>query len=253
MKKKGNDMRTYKLTISYDGTRYQGWQRQPGVENTIQNVIETGIRKIAGYEVKIQGSGRTDGGVHAYGQVASLRLAGKVDDREFQNRLNKELPEDIRICSMELVPNTFHGRRSARGKCYEYHVDLREKPDVFKRKYTCHYPEKLDLKEMDKAAGYLIGRHDFSSFTDRKDEDSCVRRIDEIRIEKQDDFLCMSFRGNGFMYHMVRILSGTLLETGSGKRKAEDIPAVMESGSRAQAGFLAPAQGLFLKEVYYNR
>ena len=124
-------MRTYKLTISYDGTRYQGWQRQPGAENTIQNVIENAICKLTGYEVKIQGSGRTDAGVHARGQVASLRLSGKVEEREFLRKLNAGLPEDIRIRSMELVPNTFHGRRSAKGKCYEYHVDLREKQQVF--------------------------------------------------------------------------------------------------------------------------
>ena len=138
-------MRTYKLTISYDGTRYQGWQRQRGVEQTIQHVIEQSIASITGYEVKIQGSGRTDGGVHALGQVASLRLSGKVEEREFLRKLNERLPEDIRIREIELVPNTFHGRRSAKGKCYEYHIDLREKPCVFSRKYTYHYPEKLDI------------------------------------------------------------------------------------------------------------
>lgn len=246
-------MRTYKLTISYDGTRYQGWQRQPGVQNTIQNVIEKAVWKIVGYEVKIQGSGRTDGGVHAYGQVASLRLSGKVNEKEFKDKLNEKLPEDIRIRNMELVPNTFHGRRSAKGKCYEYHVDLRQKPNVFRRKYTCHYPAILDLEAMKKAAGYLLGRQDFSSFTDRKDEESCVRRIDEIRIEKQGEDLCMSFRGNGFMYHMVRILSGTLLEVGSKEKQPEEMKRILEAKTRSKAGFLAPAQGLFLKEVYYEK
>lgn len=252
MKRTGKDMRTYKLTISYDGTRYQGWQRQPGTRSTIQDMIEEAIRKLTGYEVKIQGSGRTDAGVHAYGQVASLRLSGKVEEREFLRKLNADLPEDIRIRSMELVPNTFHGRRSAKGKCYEYHVDLREKPYVFTRKYTCHYPEELDIAEMERAAEFLLGRHDFSSFTDRKDEKGCTRRIDEIRIEKRGESLCMSFRGNGFMYHMVRILSGTLLEVGSGEKRALDIPEILKAKSRPCAGFLAPAQGLFLKEVYYQ-
>src|SRR5699024_11730550 len=116
----------------------------------------------------------------------------------------------------------------------------------------CHYPEELDIEEMERAAGYLLGRHDFSSFTDRKDEKGCTRRIDEIQIEKRGDSLCMSFRGNGFMYHMVRILSGTLLEVGSGKKSARDIPEILKAKSRACAGFLAPAQGLFLKEVYYQ-
>ena len=245
-------MRTYKLTISYDGTRYQGWQRQRGVEQTIQHVIEQSIASITGYEVKIQGSGRTDGGVHALGQVASLRLSGKVEEREFLRKLNERLPEDIRIREIELVPNTFHGRRSAKGQCYEYHIDLREKPCVFSRKYTYHYPEKLDIEAMREAAGYLIGRHDFSSFTDRKDEESCMRRIDEIRVEVEPDKLYLVFRGNGFLYHMVRILSGTLLEVGSGKRRADELPRILNEKKRAEAGFLAPAQGLFLKEVFYR-
>ncbi|MBY0759160.1 tRNA pseudouridine(38-40) synthase TruA [Sellimonas caecigallum] len=244
-------MRTYKLTIAYDGTRYQGWQRQAGVSNTIQHVVEKAICSVTGYEVKIQGSGRTDGGVHAFGQTASLRLSGKVEIPEFQNKLNTLLPEDIRILDMELVPNTFHGRRSAKGKCYVYYVDTREKQNVFTRKYTCHYPEKLNVGEMRAAASHLCGRHDFTSFTDRKDEISCTRRIDEIRIEEEKDKIILSFRGNGFMYHMVRILSGTLLEVGSGKKRASDVDGILKAKDRQKAGFLAPAQGLFLKEVYY--
>nr|WP_317282712.1 tRNA pseudouridine(38-40) synthase TruA [uncultured Sellimonas sp.] len=246
-------MRTYKLTISYDGTRYQGWQRQPGTDHTIQSVIEKAISSITGYEGKIQGSGRTDGGVHAYGQVASLRLSGKVDEWEFRKKLNERLPEDIRIRSVELVPNTFHGRRSAKGKCYEYHVDTREKPNVFERKYAFHYPKGLDIEAMRKAASFLCGRHDFSGFTDRKDEESCIRNLYEIKIEQKKECIILSFKGNGFMYHMVRILSGTLLEVGSGEKRAEDIPAILNARSRQKAGFLAPAHGLFLKEVYYQK
>lgn len=248
-------MRTYKLTIAYDGTRYQGWQRQSGIDNTLQNVIEKAIYGLTGYEAKIQGSGRTDGGVHAYGQTASLRLSGKVDERGFMSALNGRLPEDIRIVRMELVPNTFHGRRSAQGKCYEYHVDTRERADVFRRKYACHFPEKLNTDDMKKAAELLCGRHDFSAFTDRKDEISCVRRIYRIEIEeeKEKERLTMRFFGNGFMYHMVRILSGTLLEVGTGKRKPCEITEILKSGKRQEAGFLAPAEGLFLKEVYYEK
>lgn len=245
-------MRTYKLTIAYDGTKYQGWQRQSGVKNTIQNIIEETICTITGYNVKIQGSGRTDGGVHAFGQTASLRLSGKVDQNEFKEKMNRILPEDIRIRHMELVPNTFHGRRSAKGKCYVYTVDTREKADVFMRKYTFHYPEVLNLEAMKKAAAYLCGKHDFSSFTDRKDEISCIRRIDEIRIEENKSKIVLSFRGNGFMYHMVRILTGTILEVGTGVKSPEVIPVILESKERHKAGFLAPAQGLVLKEVYYQ-
>ena len=245
-------MRTYKLTIAYDGSRYQGWQRQATTDNTLQFVLEWSIGKLVGYRVHVDGSGRTDAGVHARGQVASVKLSKLYDTKELKDSLNRYLPEDIRIVKVELVKNGFHARKSAKGKKYEYYIDCREKPDVFSRRYCYHYPEKLDIEAMREAAGYLIGRHDFSSFTDRKDEESCMRRIDEIRVEVEPDKLYLVFRGNGFLYHMVRILSGTLLEVGSGKRRADELPRILNEKKRAEAGFLAPAQGLFLKEVFYR-
>ena len=243
-------MRTYKLTIAYDGSRYQGWQRQPSTDLTIQGTLEKTISGILGYDVEVQGSGRTDGGVHAKGQTASIVLRGKIEEAQFLSECAKRLPEDICIWKIELVKNGFHARHSARGKCYVYTVDTREKADVFSRKYTGHYPGELDVSAMGKAAGILVGAHDFAGFTDRKDEKSTIRRIYDI--ERQGEKVVITYRGSGFMYHMVRILTGTLLEVGSGMRSIESVGAALESKVRADAGFLAQASGLTLREVYYH-
>lgn len=244
-------MRTYKLTIAYDGTRYQGWQRQPDTKLTIQGMLERAICDLRGYPAEVNGSGRTDGGVHAKAQTASICLSGRVEEETFCRELNQMLPEDIRVTGMELVKNGFHARYSAKGKRYEYTIDTREKADVFTRKYCFHYPEALDLGAMKKAAGYLIGKHDFAAFTDRNEDQSTIRNIYAIRIEEHGSKVKLIYEGNGFMYHMVRILTGTLLEVGTGKRTLQETAALLEGGERYQAGFLAPACGLMLREVYY--
>lgn len=245
-------MRTYKLTVTYDGSRFRGWQRQPDTDLTIQGMLENRISEIIGYPIEVNGSGRTDGGVHASGQTASILLSGKVDEDIFQSQLNQVLPEDIRVIKIELVKNGFHARHSARGKRYEYTIDIGERPDVFSRKYCFHYPQKIDRKKMEKAASYLIGTHDFAGFTDRPDEKSTMRRIYDIIIRWDKQQIRIEYRGSGFMYHMVRILTGTLLEVGTGQRSPESVKKIIESGKRADAGFLAPASGLCLKEVYYQ-
>ena len=245
-------MRTYKLTIAYDGSRFRGWQRQPDTELTIQGILEKNIAEIVGYDGEVNGSGRTDGGVHARGQTASVILSGKAEEETFLSVLNEKLPEDVRVLQMELVKNGFHARYSARGKCYEYVIDTAEKADVFARKYTFHYPQKLDLQKMRQAADYLLGTHDFAGFTDRVDDKSTVRRIDEIKITADGTKIHISYRGSGFMYHMVRILTGTLLEAGTGARTPESVKEVLESGVRSESGFLAPASGLCLMEVCYT-
>lgn len=251
MNKGSEKMRTYKLTVSYDGSRYQGWQRQPDTDLTIQGTLERTISKLAGYPVEVNGSGRTDGGVHAKGQTASIVLSRKVEENTFLAQLNAELPEDIRVQKVELMKNGFHARYNARGKCYEYTIDTREKADVFSRKYTCHYPQKLDIEKMQKAAALLIGQYHFAGYTDRPDEKSSNRRIYSINFKPDVDKLRIEYCGSGFMYHMVRILTGTLLEVGSGQRSVESVKIPLQSGKRADAGFLAPASGLCLKEVYY--
>lgn len=244
-------MRTYKLTIAYDGSRYQGWQRQSNTDKTVQGLLEQAASEAAGYPVEVQGSGRTDGGVHAKGQTASVILRGKVQESEFLQNMNRLLPLDIRVIEMELVKNGFHARLSAVGKCYEYWIDMREKPDVFMRKYTYHYPKELNIEAMQRAADDLIGRYDFAAFTDKKEEKSTIRTIYAIIVEVQGDKLRIEYRGSGFMYHMVRILTGTLLEVGDGRRTPESVKAALAGRDRADAGFLAPARGLALKEVYY--
>ena len=245
-------MRTYKLTIAYDGTRYQGWQRQSNTENTIQGILEDAVMKETGRRTEVNGSGRTDAGVHARGQTASIVLPGKILSEEFTARLNERLPADIRVLQTELVKNGFHARKSAVGKVYEYHIDTGDRPDVFTRRFCCHFPRRTDLERMREAAGYLIGTHDFSGYTDKKDAVSSRRTIYDIMISGQDRRIVIEYDGTGFLYHMVRILTGTLLEAGAGIRRPEEAAAALRTGDRRQAGFLAPAKGLFLKEVRYD-
>jgi tRNA pseudouridine38-40 synthase len=248
-------MRTYKLTITYDGSKYQGWQRQMTSDLTIQGVLERTIGRIVGYNVEVHGSGRTDAGVHAMGQSSSLVLKGQVDIRKFMNDLNRSLPEDIKVAKIELMRNGFHARYNARGKRYEYYLDTREKPDVFTRRYSYHYPYELDVEAMRRAAECLLGTHEFDTFTDRKDKEelkSTRKTIKEIRIEREGDKMRFVFIGSGFLYHMVRRLTGTLLEVGRGERTVEDVAAALYAKDPSRAGFLVPARGLFLREVYYK-
>ncbi len=244
-------MRTYQLTIAYDGSRYRGWQRQPDTGMTVQGILERAIAEQTGRPAEVNGSGRTDGGVHASGQTASIVLPGKVDQAAFLEELNRRLPEDIRLLQMRLVKNGFHARYSARGKCYVYTVDTGERASVFSRKYCFHYPRALDIAAMEEAAGLLTGTHDFAGFTDRADENSTKRKVCAIIIRQCKTQVQMEYRGSGFLYHMVRILTGTLLEVGIGQRSPRDAAAALVSGARSDAGFLAPACGLCLREVYY--
>ena len=245
-------MRTYKLTVAYDGTRYQGWQRQGNTDNTIQGILEKAVSEETGFDVEVSGSGRTDAGVHARGQTASIVLPGRITEAEFTGRLNDRLPADIRVLRTELVKNGFHARKSASGKVYEYHVDTGERPDVFTRRYCYHFPHSLDLDAMREAAGYLTGTHEYAGYTDKKDEKSTRRTIYDIMISGQGSRLVIEYSGTGFLYHMVRILTGTLLETGTGQRLPQEAAAALQTKDRRQAGFLAPARGLFLREVRYD-
>ena len=246
-------MRTYKLMIAYDGTRWQGWQRQALTERTVQGVLERTISEALGYPVEVNGSGRTDAGVHASGQTASVVLSGAAEQDFFTGKVNAMLPEDIRILDAQLVKNGFHARKSAVGKAYEYYVDAGERPDVFRRRYCYHFPYSPDLDAMQKAARYLEGTHDFAGFTDKRDEASTKRTIYAIMVSRRDDLITFRFEGSGFMYHMVRILTGTLLEAGAGRRTPESVQDVLRTKDRGQAGFPAPARGLFLKEVWYEK
>lgn len=245
-------MRNFKMILQYEGTRYQGWQRQESTGNTIQGKLEALLSKMCGHAVEVQGSGRTDAGVHAKGQVANAHLQTKMTPEEILSYMNQYLPEDIAVISVEEVPERFHSRLNAKGKTYCYQVINSKVPQVFVRRYAHCYPEKLDLHRMRAAAQYLCGTHDFAAFTStKKSKKSTVRTIEEIRIEEEGELIRFTFSGNGFLFHMVRILMGTLLEVGAGERKPEDIPAILKSKNRSMAGALVPAKGLTLLEVRY--
>lgn len=242
----------YKLTIQYDGTRYDGWQRQGNTNNTLQGRLEGVLSRMVGRPVEIQGAGRTDAGVHARGQVASVHLPEGHTPREIQNYLNHYLPEDVAVVAVEQVGERFHARLSATGKEYRYHIRMGTVPDVFTRKYAYRVEEPLNIPAMERAAQLLTGKHDFRSFCgNRRFKKSTVREIFHIGVEVCGSDLTLIFRGDGFLYNMVRILTGTLLEVGLGERTPESMADILSARERTAAGKTAPAQGLVLQEVYY--
>lgn len=243
-----------KLVLEYDGSRYDGWQKQGNTDNTIQGKLEAILTKWSGEETEVHGSGRTDAGVHAKGQVANFHIEESVcpHAKEAKNYLNRYLPEDIRVLKAEFVSDRFHSRLLAVRKTYAYVIETADKKNVFERKYVYGLGEKPDTAAMRTAAGYLIGEHDFRSFcSNKKMKKSSVRRLDEIRIEEQGTKLVITYTGSGFLYNMVRILTGTLLEVGLGKRRPEDMVKILEAKNREAAGVTAPAEGLFLMDVEY--
>ena len=244
-------MRNLRLDICYDGTRYRGWQRLPGVEATIQGKLETALSRILGERIEVSGSGRTDAGVHAAHQIASFHCESSLDCGRILSELRRYLPEDIGIYSCQEAAPRFHARLNARAKTYRYRIWNSETPCVFERRFVTILPEPLDLEEMNRAAALLLGEHDFSAFCGNpKMKKSTVRNLRSIEIRREDRELRLRFTGDGFLYNMVRILTGTLIEVGRGQREPEPIPGLF-SGKRAQAGFLAPPQGLCLQEVIY--
>ena len=242
----------FKLTIQYDGTRYDGWQRQGNTDNTLQGRLEGVLSRMVGKPVEIQGAGRTDAGVHARGQVASVHLPEGYTPQKIQNYLNRYLPEDVAVVEVVEVGERFHARLSATGKEYRYHIRMGSVPDVFARKYQYRVEEPLDLAAMERAAGYLTGKHDFRSFCgNRRFKKSTVREVFHIGVEVCGSDLTLVYQGDGFLYNMVRILTGTLLEVGLGQRTPESMVDILEARERTAAGKTAPAQGLVLQEVYY--
>lgn len=246
-------MRNIRLKLQYEGTRYQGWQKQTSTENTIQGKLETLLSRMCGEEIELQGSGRTDAGVHALGQVANFHTCSDMPTEEMLAYINRYLPEDIAVVEIGEAPPRFHSRLNARRKCYTYRVINSDIPNVFWRRYAYQVPDSLDLEAMEKGAALLCGEHDFKSFTSaKKGKKSTVRRIDEITITREDDMITFTFFGDGFLHHMVRILVGTLLEIGMGKRTAESVADTLKMCNREAAGFLVPAKGLTLVKVFYE-
>ena len=244
-------MRNLRLDICYDGTRYRGWQRLSGVDNTIQGKLETALSRILGEPIEISGSGRTDAGVHARGQVANFHCESDMPAGRILEELRRYLPEDIGIYSCKDCSPRFHARLNAKEKTYCYRIWNSENPCVFDRRFVAVMPEKLDVDAMKQAAEMLTGEHDFSAFCGNpKFKKSTVRYIRAIDIRRYGDEIQLSFTGNGFLHNMVRILVGTLIEVGRGERNPRSIPELF-GGKRSDAGFLAPAQGLCLMEVMY--
>lgn len=247
--------RNIKLVLEYDGTRYDGWQKQGNTENTIQGKLEAILTRWTGEETEVHGSGRTDAGVHAKGQVANFHVDAKKcrNAKEAMQYLNQYLPEDIRVLEAEEMPERFHSRLNAVRKTYIYYVETGDKKPVFDRKYVFGLGERLDVEAMRAAAANLVGEHDFKSFcSNKKMKKSSVRRLDAIEIEENGSRIAFTYTGNGFLYNMVRILTGTLIEVGLGKRRPEEMAQILETQNREAAGITAPPEGLFLAAVEYK-
>lgn len=247
-------MRNIKLIIEYDGTNYSGWQVQ---ENgpSIQAELEKALGIITGERIRINGSGRTDAGVHARGQVANFSTASLIPHEKFAYALNGLLPRDIVIKDSREVAPDFHARYSAVGKMYSYLIINSKFPSALYRNYAYHinYCERLDIDRLEKAAEAFIGTYDFSGFMSTGSNVSdTLRTIYELSVEKENEMICLKYKGNGFLYNMVRIITGTILYVGIGKIKLEDIKDIILSKDRSRAGITVPACGLYLEKVYYK-
>lgn len=245
-----------RILLQYDGSRYDGWQRQGNTEKTIQGRLETVLERMAGCPVEVHGSGRTDAGVHALGQTAHFHLPPSCPVREPEAvlaYLNRYLPEDIAVLEAEEAGERFHSRLSAVSKTYLYRIETAEKGNVFERKYVYHLGRPLDCKAMGRAAECLAGTHDFKAFCSLKRmKKSTVRTLSPVGIRQDGTRVELTFTGNGFLYNMVRILTGTLIEAGLHERTAESVREALENRDRSLAGFTAPPEGLFLAEVAYD-
>ena len=245
-------MRTLKLTLSYDGTRFVGWQRQNEGES-VQGLLEGALTRVEGAPVSVQGAGRTDAGVHALGQVASVRVTCPHDTTTLTRALNAHLPVDIRILAVEESDASFHARFSARAKTYRYQIRNAPIASPFERAYVWHLQEPLAIDAMNRAAALLVGTHDFGAFRSvGSDAAGTVRTVTRSSWRDTSGLVAYEICGSGFLRHMVRAIVGTLVEIGRGWREPAAISALLESGTRADAGPTAPPHGLFLVSVHYD-
>ncbi|WP_040953167.1 tRNA pseudouridine(38-40) synthase TruA [Gorillibacterium massiliense] len=254
-------MRNLAFVVSYDGSSYNGFQSQP-FGNTIQDMLEKAIFELTGEVVKVYGSGRTDAGVHAQAQMVNFYTDAQISVERFSLAMNTRLPKDIVVLRAAVVPDGFHARRHALQKTYQYTIQRTKFPDVFERGYRFHHPLRLDIEAMRTALKYFECTHDFTSFCSVKSaKGSHVRTIMEARLEFEPSppdwygeagVIRIYITGNDFLHNMVRIIVGTLLQVGEGKRKAEEIPAILAAMSRQKAGPTAEAHGLMLWDVQYD-
>lgn len=242
----------YKLTIAYDGSRYKGWQRLGDTDMTIQSKIENVLFEMLFEPVEIVGSGRTDAGVHAVGQIANFKIEKDLQPKEIKEYLYRYLPDDIVITGVKKVDDRFHSRLSATEKTYIYKIYNDFYHDPFSRKHTLHVQEHLNLEAMKKAANYFIGEYDFTAYTTAKSKKkSNVREIKEIEILKSGHEIDIRIVGNGFLHNMARKIVGTILEVGLGNIKATAVGGLINDKDRSKTGTMAPARGLYLYHVKY--
>ncbi len=242
----------YRMLLQYEGTRYDGWQRQGNTPNTIQAKLEAILQQLDGRPVEVRGSGRTDAGVHARGQVASFALEKPLPARQVRDYLNQYLPRDIGVLDLQPAEPRFHARLNAKGKWYRYRIRQSAVPEVFGRRYRWDLADELDVAAMEAAAAHLVGKIDLQSFCDTKPgKKSTLRRVDSITFSQEQGDLVIDFRGEGFLYHTVRLMVGTLTQVGQHKLLPGQLPAIVAAKDRKQVGPLAPACGLMLMEVTY--
>ena len=241
-----------KLTLEYDGTDYVGWQTQPNGP-TIQETLERTLDRILGHPVTVYGSGRTDSGVHALGQVANVRTGSAMPLDELKRALNAVLPEDIAVREIEEVGDSFHARKSAVRKTYRYRLHVGEDKPVIGRRYVARCRYALDEGLIREAASLLEGRHDFGSFCSEYDAAKDTRRtVERMQVAREDDVLTFTVTAGGFLYNMVRAIVGTLIEVGRGRMTPRDVERLLERPDRSAAGPTAPPEGLFLVSVEYE-
>ncbi len=260
----------YKMTVQYEGTRYRGWQKQPGADNTIQGKLETVLSRLTGSQIEVYGAGRTDAGVHALGQSASFRVSeealnaflpveetlpsqrNKAVDEALWLALNHYLPEDIAVLKLVRASDRFHARYLTGSKWYRYRIRTSPVSDVMNRRFLWQYGSGLDVERMRAASCFLIGTHDFASFCGLKMKKSTVRTVTRIEISQPDeDTIILDYYGDGFLNHMVRLMTGELVEAGSGKIAPEEIKEILSRCVKGAANHTAPASGLTLMEVRY--
>jgi tRNA pseudouridine38-40 synthase len=255
-------MRNIGIALSYEGTGYSGFQTQPG-RNTVQDQLEQAIARLTGEESKVTGSGRTDAGVHARKQVVNFITSSRIPIERWPLALNTLLPKDIIVYAAKEMPDEFHARRSAKRKTYRYSIWCGKFPDPFLRRTFLHHPRPLDVQRMREGLVHLVGEHDFTSFCSTKEAKECkVRTIYDARIEcsePQAEYQVLSgmelniyITGSGFLYNMVRIIVGTLLEVGEGKREPNEMAYILEAKDRALAGPTAMPHALTLWDVHYG-
>ena len=246
-------MRNIRLVLSYDGSDFSGWQTQPGFR-TVQETLETALAALAGRPVRVNASGRTDAGVHAVGQVVNFYADLKLPTDKLVKAVNAHLPPDVVVRSADDVPQSFDANRDARRKLYRYVIHDGVVPDVFMRRYCCHSRKRLDAAAMARAAAALRGRHDFHSFeTDWPNRMSSVRTITHLAVNRFGDWIWLDVEADGFLYNMVRAIAGTLMNVGRGYWPESEVGDILRAEDRTRAGPTAPAQGLFLMRVTYDR